>query len=153
MAIPCAAAAGARLKRAEEEYIRARRLTPTRAAHIPRIDQPTISRLLRGQLSGFSTERLMHFLTLLDRDVEITVKPTRTAIMPPRTSASCCDRVASLSLTETNPAMPRESRRCEASGLLLPLSPQFVRVRDRLDHFKSDSRRSNDHTVKRAFAQ
>jgi hypothetical protein len=30
---------------------------------------------LRGQLSGFSTERLMHFLTLLGRDIEITVKP------------------------------------------------------------------------------
>ncbi len=57
------------------EAIRARRLTQTRAAHILKIDQPKISRLLRGQLSGFSTERLMHFLTLLGRDVEITVKP------------------------------------------------------------------------------
>ena len=56
------------------ETIRARRLTQTRAAHILMIDQPKISRLLRGQLSGFSTERLMHFLTLLGRDVEITVK-------------------------------------------------------------------------------
>ena len=56
------------------EAIRARRLTQTRAAHILKIDQPKISRLLRGQLSGFSTERLMHFLTLLGRDVEITVK-------------------------------------------------------------------------------
>ena len=56
------------------EAIRARRLTPTRAAHILQIDQPKISRLLRGQLSGFSTERLMRFLTLLGRDVEIIVK-------------------------------------------------------------------------------
>jgi len=56
------------------ETIRARRLTQTRTAHILKIDQPKISRLLRGQLSGFSTERLMHFLTLLGRDVEITVK-------------------------------------------------------------------------------
>jgi predicted XRE-type DNA-binding protein len=56
------------------ETIRARRLTQTRAAYILKIDQPKISRLLRGQLSGFSTERLMHFLTLLGRDVEITVK-------------------------------------------------------------------------------
>ena len=56
------------------ETIRARRLTQTRAAHILKIDQPKISRLLRGQLSGFSTERLMHFLTLLGRDVEITIK-------------------------------------------------------------------------------
>ncbi len=56
------------------ETIRARRLTQTRAARILRIDQPKISRLLRGQLSGFSAERLMHFLTLLGRDVEILVK-------------------------------------------------------------------------------
>ena len=55
------------------EAIRARRLAQTRAAHILKIDQPKISRLLRGQLSGFSTERLMHFLTLLGRDIEITV--------------------------------------------------------------------------------
>jgi predicted XRE-type DNA-binding protein len=57
------------------EAIRARRLTQTQAARVLKIDQPKISRLLRGQLSGFSTERLMHFLTLLGRDVEITVKP------------------------------------------------------------------------------
>lgn len=57
------------------ETIRARRLTQTRAAHMLKINQPKISRLLRGQLSGFSTERLMHFLTLLGRDIEITVKP------------------------------------------------------------------------------
>ena len=57
------------------ETMRAWGLTQTRAAHILKTDQPKISRLLRGQLSGFSTERLMHFLTLLGRDVEITVKP------------------------------------------------------------------------------
>ncbi len=54
--------------------IRARRLTQARAARILKIDQPKVSRLLRGRLSGFSTERLMHFLTLLGRDVEIVVK-------------------------------------------------------------------------------
>src|SRR5579863_5750746 len=54
--------------------IRARRLTQARAARILKIDQPKISRLLRGRLSGFSTERLMRFLTLLGRDVEIVVK-------------------------------------------------------------------------------
>ena len=54
--------------------IRARRLTQARAARVLKIDQPKVSRLLRGQLSGFSTERLMHFLTLLGRDVEIVVK-------------------------------------------------------------------------------
>src|SRR5260370_23341314 len=56
--------------------IRGRRLTQAGAARILKIDQPKISRLLRGQLSGFSTERLMQFLTLLGRDVEIVIKRT-----------------------------------------------------------------------------
>ena len=72
--------AGERLFKADlatrvTEAIRARRLTQTRAARILKIDQPKISRLLRGQLSGFSTERLMHFLILLGQDIEISVKP------------------------------------------------------------------------------
>ena len=54
--------------------IRARRLTQANAARILKIDQPKISRLLRGQLSGFSAERLMQFLALLGRDVEIVIK-------------------------------------------------------------------------------
>jgi len=56
--------------------IRARRLTQASAARTLKIDQPKISRLVRGQLSGFSTERLMQFLTLLGRDVEIVIKRT-----------------------------------------------------------------------------
>jgi predicted XRE-type DNA-binding protein len=56
--------------------IRARRLTQASAARILKIDQPKISRLLRGQLSGFSTERLMQFLTRLGRDIEIVIKRT-----------------------------------------------------------------------------
>ena len=57
------------------DAVRTRRLTQTAAAKILKINQPKISRLLRGQLSGFSTERLMQFLTLLGRDVEIVIKP------------------------------------------------------------------------------
>jgi predicted XRE-type DNA-binding protein len=55
--------------------IRARRLTQAKVAMLFGVDQPKISRLLRGQLSGFSTERLIHFLTLLGQDVVIVVKP------------------------------------------------------------------------------
>jgi predicted XRE-type DNA-binding protein len=58
------------------EAIRQRRLTQAAAAALLGIDQPKVSRLLRGYLTNFSVERLMHFLTLLGRDVEITVKPT-----------------------------------------------------------------------------
>jgi predicted XRE-type DNA-binding protein len=55
--------------------IRAQKLTQAKAAILFAIDQPKVSRLLRGQLSGFSTEKLIHFLTLLGRDVVIVVKP------------------------------------------------------------------------------
>ncbi len=56
--------------------IHARRLTQAGAARILKIDQPKSSRLLRGQLSGLSTERVMQFLMLLGRDVEIVIKRT-----------------------------------------------------------------------------
>lgn len=38
------------------------------------IDQPKVSALLRGKITGFSLERLFRFLNALDRDVEIVVK-------------------------------------------------------------------------------
>ncbi len=56
------------------EAIRGRKLTQAAAAALFDVDQPKVSRLVRGQLAGFSTEKLMHFLTLLGRDVEIVVK-------------------------------------------------------------------------------
>ena len=46
----------------------------TRAAAILGIDQPKISALKQGKLSGFSIERLMQLLLVLGRDIEITVK-------------------------------------------------------------------------------
>ncbi len=59
------------------EAIRAKRLTQAKTAALLGIDQPKVSRLLRGQLSGFSTDRLMQFLTLLGQDVTIVVTPAR----------------------------------------------------------------------------
>ena len=54
--------------------IQRQRMTQTQAAAILGIDQPKVSALSQGKLSGFSIERLMRFLVLLGRDVEITVK-------------------------------------------------------------------------------
>src|SRR5260370_20562381 len=54
--------------------IQRRRLTQIQAAATLGVDQPKISALKQGKLSGFSIERLMRFLVLLGRDVEITVK-------------------------------------------------------------------------------
>jgi hypothetical protein len=48
---------------------------PKKAATLLDIDQPKVSALMRGRLSGFSTERLFKFLNDLGRDVEIVVKP------------------------------------------------------------------------------
>lgn len=58
--------------------IAARRLTQMQAAQLLDIDQPKISALVRGRLSGFSMERLVRFLLVLGQDVEIVVsKPAR----------------------------------------------------------------------------
>ena len=54
--------------------IREAGLTQAAAAALFGIDQPKVSRLMRGYLTNLSAERLMNFLTLLGRDVEIVVK-------------------------------------------------------------------------------
>lgn len=56
------------------DLIKQRRLTQSDAAALLGIDQPNVSRLLRGQLGGFSYERLLKFLSALGWDVEIVVK-------------------------------------------------------------------------------
>ena len=38
------------------------------------IDQAKVSKLSAGQITGFSIERLVHFLSLLGQDVEVTVR-------------------------------------------------------------------------------
>ncbi len=65
----------AELVRQISDMITARNLTQTEAAKLLGIDQPKISALLRGKLSGFSTERLFRFLNELGSDVEIRVIP------------------------------------------------------------------------------
>ena len=57
------------------EIIAERNLNQTDAAKILRIDQPKVSRLGRGQLSGFSIDKLIIFLISLNQDVEINIKP------------------------------------------------------------------------------
>jgi len=45
------------------------------AAKLLGIDQPKISALVCGKLSGFSIERLFRFLTILNQDIVIMIKP------------------------------------------------------------------------------
>jgi predicted XRE-type DNA-binding protein len=56
------------------DIIRARRLTQVQAAELLNVDQPKISALTRGRLSGYSIDRLLRFLMLLGNDIEIKVK-------------------------------------------------------------------------------
>lgn len=56
------------------DLIKQRRLTQRDAALLLGIDQPNVSRLLRGQLGGFSYERLLKFLNVLGCDIEIVVR-------------------------------------------------------------------------------
>ncbi|MEH2001404.1 MAG: helix-turn-helix transcriptional regulator [Nostoc sp.] len=65
----------AELVRKISEIITNLNLTQVQAAEILGIDQPKVSLLIRGRLSGFSTDRLIVYLNKLGSDVEITVKP------------------------------------------------------------------------------
>jgi predicted XRE-type DNA-binding protein len=54
--------------------IRKRGLTQIEAADRLGLKQPDVSRLMRGQYTRFSTERLMRMIKALGHDVEISVK-------------------------------------------------------------------------------
>jgi predicted XRE-type DNA-binding protein len=71
---PEEALAKAELARRIGRILKSRRLNQGQAADLLGIDQPKVSALLRGKLSGFSTDRLLRFLNALDRDVEIVIK-------------------------------------------------------------------------------
>jgi predicted XRE-type DNA-binding protein len=64
----------AALARKISEIITKRHLSQVEAAELLGIDQPKISALVRGRLTGFSLDRLMRFLNILGRDVQIVVK-------------------------------------------------------------------------------
>jgi predicted XRE-type DNA-binding protein len=55
--------------------IKCKKLTQKQAAELLDIDQPKISALSTGKLSGFSLERLFRFLTILGQDIIINITP------------------------------------------------------------------------------
>lgn len=57
------------------KLIKIRKLNQTKAAKLLGLDQPKISALNRGKLSGFSVERLFKLLAILNQDIEIIIKP------------------------------------------------------------------------------
>lgn len=62
------------LLQALQETIKGRGWKQIEAAVHLGIDQAKVSKLLRGQMAGFSIERLVHFLSLLGQNVEVTVR-------------------------------------------------------------------------------
>lgn len=59
------------------KIIKKRDLTQTQAAELLEIPQSTVSRLMKGGVSGFSTDRLLRFLKRLGVDVDINIKMSR----------------------------------------------------------------------------
>ena len=64
----------ARLFVASNEIIRRQQLFQAAAARRLHVNHPKISALRNYQLQGFSVERLIEFLTALERDVEIVIR-------------------------------------------------------------------------------
>ena len=52
-----------------------RKLTQAKAGDLMGISQPEVSRLFKGNFREYSIDRLMNFLTVFDRDVEIVTRP------------------------------------------------------------------------------
>ncbi|MEH1843353.1 MAG: helix-turn-helix transcriptional regulator [Nostoc sp.] len=63
----------AELVRKISNIITMQQMTQAEAAELLGIDQPKVSALINGKLSGFSTVRLFRFLNALGQDVEIVV--------------------------------------------------------------------------------
>jgi predicted XRE-type DNA-binding protein len=63
-----------RLAVAINQIIQGRKLSQMAAARRLNVNQPKVSALSNYQLGGFSVERLMNFLTALDRDVDIIIR-------------------------------------------------------------------------------
>lgn len=60
------------------QILKRKKLIQIEAAKILKADQSKISLLNRGRLSYFSIERLVRYLNLLNQDVEIVVRKSKT---------------------------------------------------------------------------
>ena len=56
-----------------QQTIEDRNITQAQAAMLRGIDQPKVSKIIRGRLSEFTSERLMNYLTRLGLDIEIVI--------------------------------------------------------------------------------
>ncbi len=56
-----------------EKVIREKNLTQAKMAEILGVNQPKVSRLMKYKLNDFSIERLMHFLNILGKNINISM--------------------------------------------------------------------------------
>jgi predicted XRE-type DNA-binding protein len=68
-----------RLALAFNELLKARKLKQREIATLLGVPQPKVSALKNYRLDQFSVERLMEFLTALNQDVEIMIRPRANA--------------------------------------------------------------------------
>ena len=68
-----------RLALAVNELLKARKLKQREIGALLGVPQPKVSALKNYRLDQFSVERLMEFLTALDQDVEIRIRPRKNA--------------------------------------------------------------------------
>lgn len=68
-----------RLAFAVNELLKARKIKQREIAELLGIPQPKVSALKNYRLDQFSVERLMEFLTALNHDVEIMIRPRYTS--------------------------------------------------------------------------
>ena len=62
-----------------DALVRQRGITQTEAARLLGLAQPDVSRLLKGDFREYSLERLFRLLTALGRDIDIVIRPPRSA--------------------------------------------------------------------------
>ena len=82
--------ANAQLAHKIADIIQKRHISQAEAARILGTEQPKISAIMNGKLSGFSLERMIYFLNVLGSDVQIIVKPK-----PPRRKSAALEVVFS----------------------------------------------------------
>ena len=93
--------AKAELARQINAIIKNKNLTQVSAALLLGVDQPKISALNIGKLSGFSLERLFRFLNILDQTITIKVSPKTK-------SKKDADVVVTVSKTKKTPILRKK---------------------------------------------
>lgn len=64
------------------DAIKKKKLTQKKAAELIGVDQPKVSAIIRGHLSGFTIDRLFRFLMALGMDIIIEAKPHTSRATP-----------------------------------------------------------------------